>query len=211
MRRPARRPTPRAPRGPPPRPRVRRPRRTRPPPGTPRMAATAPSRSDATVTPFPAASPSALTTARPPSSSTKADARLDRGERRRPGRRDPVPHHQVLREGLRSLEAGGCASRAEGPPPSRPELVREPGDERRLRADHDEVGVQLVRQPELRTDVVGGGAHGTSRPTRSRRFPARRGAARPTGSAPTPSRGRAPGRRRRRRGPSSARLICSSS
>ncbi len=70
------------------------------------------SRSAATVTPLPAARPSALTTARPPSSSTNATARATSVNA--PARAVGMPRldHHVLREGLRALEPRRLRPRA---------------------------------------------------------------------------------------------------
>ena len=159
-RRRARTRTPRAPRAAPRRRRWRRPPRG-PPSRHALIAPAASSASEASATPFPAASPSALTTARPPSSFTNASTRRDprpvvaRG-RRRP--RGGVPC-RIMSSFANAFDppAGRRRVPDRRPTPSRPELVGEPGDQRSLRADHDQVGVEVVGEPELGLDVVGGG------------------------------------------------------
>ena len=54
-----------------------------------------------------------------------------------------MPRHQILRERLRAFEAGGGPHGAEHRDALRDDRVGDARDERRLRADHDQVGGQL--------------------------------------------------------------------
>ena len=72
-----------------------------------------------------------------------------------PGGRDASFRHDLLREGLRPLDAGGCGVRAEDVAPGLPQRVTETGDQRRLRSDRDQVDIELVNQVDHRGDVVG--------------------------------------------------------
>ncbi len=63
------------------------------------------------------------------------DGGADVGE----GRRDVGRRHDLLGEGLAPLEPGRLGARPEGGEAGRDERVGDPGDERRLRADDDEV------------------------------------------------------------------------
>ena len=126
---------------------ARRPRAGRPSPkapstSAPRMAASARSASVAqTSTPLPAASPSALTTTGPPSLSarrTAATASVNAPRRpsgRRPRRRD------LAAERLAGLEPRRRGARARTRRCRRHGVVGQPGDQRRLRPDDDQVGL----------------------------------------------------------------------
>jgi hypothetical protein len=65
-------------------------------------------------------------------------------ERRR--RADACGGHDVLREALRPLYPGGGGARAEAGDPRGAHGVGRAGHERRLRADHDEVGPPVERE-----------------------------------------------------------------
>ena len=81
-----------------------------------------------TNTPFPAASPSALI--------THGAFAIGRGL----AAGNAGGGHHVLGEGLRSLDPGRSGSRPEHGDPGMAKLVGDPGDERRLGPDHDQVG-----------------------------------------------------------------------
>ena len=75
------------------------------------------------------------------------------------GRRDAGCPHHVLGELLRSFDPGGGGARAEHGDPGVAQLVGNAGNERRLRADHDEVDVECAGKREqalavLRSDRV---------------------------------------------------------
>ena len=103
-------------------------------------------RSSVTTTPLPAASPSSLTTyGGPNSSSAAADlvrGRADAGARGR----HPGGGHHLLGEGLGALERRGRRGRPEAGDARRAHGVGDPGDQRRLGADHDQVGAELAGQ-----------------------------------------------------------------
>ncbi len=71
---------------------------------------------------------------------------LDRGDTdRRRGRHAGGGHH-VLGEGLRPLDAGGRRARTEDGEPAGPQLVGGPVDQRDLRSDDHQIGVDDVRE-----------------------------------------------------------------
>ena len=71
------------------------------------------------------------------------------------GRRHAGRGHDVLGERLAALELGGGGGRAEAGDAGGPDGVGHPGDQRRLGADHDQVGLQLRRQRGHRGAVGG--------------------------------------------------------
>ena len=76
-------------------------------------------------------------------------------DRERLGGRHAGRAHHVLRERLRSLDPRRRRARAEDGDPVSSQLVGDAGDERRLGADHDEVGLERQRQAEQAVAVVG--------------------------------------------------------
>ncbi|GMA20856.1 hypothetical protein GCM10025862_28770 [Arsenicicoccus piscis] len=54
--------------------------------------------------------------------------------------------HDLLGEGLAALELGGRGRRSEDGDPALAHHVRDAGDERDLGTDHDQVGLDLLRQ-----------------------------------------------------------------
>ena len=95
-----------------------------------------------TKTPFPGGEPVGLDDARGPGLL----------ELRRRG--DARCLHDLLREGLGAFDLGRRRARAEDGDAGVAEVVGEPGDERRLRPDDDEVDAELVAEPEQRLRVV---------------------------------------------------------
>ena len=75
--------------------------------------------------------------------------------RQRLGGRDAGRGHDVLREALRALDPRRRASRAEDGDAVSAQLVGDPRDERRLRADHGEVDVEAAREAEQSLAVLG--------------------------------------------------------
>ena len=76
--------------------------------------------------------------------------------------RHPCRRHDLLGEGLGALEPGGRARRSEARDARVADRVRDPSDERRLGAHHDEVGADRGREGRdgravHRVDVVEGG------------------------------------------------------
>ncbi len=67
--------------------------------------------------------------------------------------RDAGGGHHLLREGLRALEPGGLRRRAEAGDAPRADGVGDPGDQRRLGADHDEVDAEPLGQVRDRVAV----------------------------------------------------------
>ena len=93
----------------------------------------------ATVTPLPAASPSALiTTGRPKSRRARPARRRAIGDADIAGGRDARARAQVLGEALRPLQLRGRLGRARTPDAVGAQSVGEPVDQRRLRPDHDQ-------------------------------------------------------------------------
>jgi hypothetical protein len=70
--------------------------------------------------------------------------------------------HQLLGEALRALDPGGGGARPEYGEPAAAQAVGDAADERRLRPDHDQIGVELTGQREQAVGVVG--AHRMARP-----------------------------------------------
>ena len=64
--------------------------------------------------------------------------------------------HQLLGERLGALDQRGAGRRAEDGDARAPQRVAEPEHERQLRADHDQVGLELVRQRGEAAEVVHG-------------------------------------------------------
>jgi hypothetical protein len=69
--------------------------------------------------------------------------------------RDPELPHQILRPHLRALDPGRRAGRAERAHADLDERVDDPLDERRLGADHDQVGAAVARDAHDPVDVLG--------------------------------------------------------
>ena len=159
-----------------------------------------------TTTPLPAARPSALTTQAPPGMrrarrSTSASRRAARVPR---GRHAGGLHH-VLGERLRALQPRGLGARPEHRQPGVAHVVGEPGHERRLGADHDELAAQLDRElrraPRCRATATGWHVASSAMPGlpgRAVQLAARAGCGR------APRRARARGRRSRPAAPSRA-------
>ena len=105
--------------------------------------ARAASRSAVTTTPLPAARPSALTTYGGPNSVERRlgsrHIEADPG----PGGRHARSRHDLLGKRLRPLQPGGVRGRSEADDALGSDRVGDAGDERRLRADDDQVDVQL--------------------------------------------------------------------
>ena len=91
------------------------------------------------------------------------DARRPRHRERLRGRHAGRPHH-VLGERLRAFDPGRVCARPEDGDPVPPQLVGDARDERSLRADHDQVGVERQGQREQPVRVVG--AHRMAAPER---------------------------------------------
>ena len=72
----------------------------------------------------------------------------------RPGQRHAGRHHHRLRECLRALDRGCSSGWAEDRDSDRPEHIGEPGDERHLRPDDDELDVERTHEPEHGLGVV---------------------------------------------------------
>ena len=102
-------------------------------------AATASSRVAATVTPLPAASPSALTTIGAPCGGHRPCAAARVAEMPVGGGRDARFGAQRLGVALRAFQSRRFRARTEGGDARAAEIVGEPGDQRRLRPDDDEV------------------------------------------------------------------------
>ena len=147
---------------------------------------------ETTITPLPAASPSALiATGRPRSAtaampaSTSVTVSRARGGHARGG-------HDLLGERLAALQARGGRRRAEGADAEGAQRVAEPGDQRGLGADDHQVGLIGRRQGGDAADVVDAqrdqlGVGGDARRCRRR---SRSGVARASGRAPAPGRAR---------------------
>ena len=169
-----------------------------------------------TSTPLPAASPSVLTTYRPSRVSRKAKRRVGLGEGAVAGGGHAGVDEHLLHPRLGALEAGTVGTGAEHQPAGGPQLVGQAVDQRRLRADDEEVGVDL-RRPGCRPSRGCPGCPGVTTTSRCRRRTVARACSRPpepttqtfirppveVSSAPwirRRSAGTARGRGRRRRG-----------
>ena len=169
----ARTPRPRAPPGAP-RPRRSRPRRrTRRRTSASRSAPAASRDPRATVTPLPAASPSAFTTARPPNSSTNASAFSTSVNVPERAVGIPCRSHSSFAHAFEPSSARRASRRPEHREPRASQLVGQTGDERRLGADHGEVDVLAFDERDDAVDVVGAHGHATG----DRAIPALPGAA----------------------------------
>ena len=102
---------------------------------------------------------------------------LDRLDRRADVRQ-PGGHlgrgHDVLGEGLAALEARRLGGRTEARDARRPNGVRHSGDERRLRADHDEVRARPAGEGDDGLDIGGPAGEGLARRERGDAGVARR-------------------------------------
>ena len=177
--------------------------RRRPARRWPRAPAPRP-RSVVTTTPLPAASPSSFTTYGGPSSSSAAAASSGVLHTRACAVGTPAAAITSLANALDPSSCGGRGGRPEAVDAALPDGVGDAGDQRPLRADHDQVDGQPegqlghgrrvgdVQRPVL---DLGGDAGVARRGDHRGRRPGRR-------AAPGPARAR--GRRRRRRGPSRA-------
>ncbi len=76
-------------------------------------------------------------------------------DRQRLGHRHAGRRHHLLGERLRPFDPRGGAARAEDGDPVPAQRIRDAGDERRLRPDHGEVGVEAAGEVEQRLGVVG--------------------------------------------------------
>ena len=76
------------------------------------------------------------------------------GDRQRPRRRHASGLHYLLGKCLRALDLRGRRARAEDGDAAMAQLVGEPGDERRLGADDDEVDPELAGERDDRGVVV---------------------------------------------------------
>jgi hypothetical protein len=74
--------------------------------------------------------------------------------RQRLGGRNPRSGHDVLRKALRALDPRRRAAGSEHGDAVSAQLVGDPGDERRLRADHGQVDVEAPRETEQRLAVL---------------------------------------------------------
>ena len=129
------------------------------------------------ITPLPAASPSAF--------STDGIGRAARS-RRAPPRGSATPYERPSARPASSMSSLACSfdpsSRAAsplGPNAAMPvslERIDEPGDQRRLGADDDQVDLLSGRGPDEPVDVLGADVRGSEPPRRSRRCRARRAA-----------------------------------
>ena len=152
--------------------------------------ASAAARSSVTTTPLPAASPSFFTTYGGPNSSSARAASSRVGADARAGGRHPGGGHDLLGERLGALQLGRRARRAEAGDALGPDGVGDPGDERRLRPDHDQVGADLdgERGDRLRIGRLDGAQLGDR--ARCRDCPAPRSARSTAGSSARPERER---------------------
>ena len=165
------------------------------------------SASSATVTPLPAARPSALiTTPGTPGAASSATASMPCSSVRTWRQRavgTPASLHRLLGEGLGALELRRGGGWAEGKMPARVERVHEPGDERRLGADDGEVNALALDGRHDRRRRRRRRCRAGARPARCRRCRARTAARSPSRSARARARAHARVRPRLRRGPSS--------
>ena len=101
----------------------------------------------ATVTPLPAARPSAFTTTGAPNSSSAGARLVERMHRAIAGGRDVRAVAQRLGERLRSFELRGRLARPEHREPGGAQIVGDPRDQRRFGPDHDQI--DRVRAAEI--------------------------------------------------------------
>ena len=109
----------------------------------------------ATITPLPAASPSAFTTIGAPCCLDVGLGLGDVGEALVGGGRDVVPPAQLLGEALGAFELGGLLRRPEHLDAGRREGVRHAGDQRRVGPDHHEVDLLALGERHLARDILG--------------------------------------------------------
>ena len=108
-------------------------------------SSTASAREAVTSTPLPAASPSVLTTYGPASAAQEGDRRVRRESNTAVGRgRHAGIGQHLLHPGLGPLQPGPVGAGAEHQLAGGPQPVGQPGDQRRLGADHVQVGVDLL-------------------------------------------------------------------
>ena len=104
-----------------------------------------------------------------------------------PSRRHPGRRGELLHVGLRTLETGPVRARSEDEPPPGPQPVGEAVDERRLRPDDEQIGLDLLRRHEGRRPACGPPANapesrGSRASRRRRRCERRRARARARGA-----------------------------
>ncbi len=120
------------------------------------MASNASAALEQMITPFPAASPSALTTidAAPPDTAYEISRRFELGEYAEARRRHSALFEQALGERLAALEPRACGIGPEGAKPSPLESVDEAESERQLGSDHRQVDRVLRGESTDPLDVV---------------------------------------------------------
>ena len=120
-----------------------------------RTASIACSTVSATITPLPAARPSALTTIGAPCAVDVGDRLVDVGEALIGGGRDVVAPAELLGEALGAFELGRRLGRSEDLDAGRRKAVGHARHQRRVGADHDEVDFQPLGERHLARDILG--------------------------------------------------------